>query len=127
MTVSTFTDSVGLTRRHWLYFALITALLLCDGMDVTIVSHTFPSLVKEWGVSVGGGITFVETAGFVSMLIGAGLGLSDLFVVVLVPIGILIATVVGLKLDARRTAADSIVGYREDLAAVAPPSSIPTT
>ena len=67
MTVSTFTDSVGLTRRHWLYFALITALLLCDGMDVTIVSHTFPSLVKEWGVSVGGGITFVVTAGFVSM------------------------------------------------------------
>lgn len=71
MTLTTFTDSVGLTRRHWLSFAVITALLLCDGMDVTIVSHTFPSLVKEWGITVGGGITFIVTAGFISMGLGA--------------------------------------------------------
>lgn len=70
-SLSSFTDSIGLTWRHWVYFALITLILLADGMEVTLISHTFPSLVKEWGVSVGGGITLVVTAGFVTMGIGA--------------------------------------------------------
>lgn len=59
-------------------------------------------------------------------LIGAGLGLSGLFFAVLIPIGVLIAFVLGLKLDARRKSADSVAGYREDLADVLPSSSIPT-
>ena len=70
-SLSSFTDSAGLTWRHWLYFALITLILLADGMEVTLISHTFPSLVKEWGVSVGGGITLVVTAGFITMGAGA--------------------------------------------------------
>ena len=46
----------SLTPRHWLYFSLITLVLLSDGMDVTIVAHVFPTLIKSWGVSVGGGV-----------------------------------------------------------------------
>ncbi|MGO4587600.1 MFS transporter [Paenarthrobacter sp. 2TAF44] len=70
-SLSSFTDHVGLTWRHWAYFTLITLVLLADGMEVTIISHTFPSLVKEWGVSVGGGITLIVTAGFITMGMGA--------------------------------------------------------
>ncbi|MBT2486526.1 MULTISPECIES: MFS transporter [unclassified Microbacterium] len=79
--VQTVLDDVGLTRRHWLYFALIFLMLLTDGMDVTIVSHVFPSLIAEWGVTVGGGITIVVTGSFLTMGIGALIAgrLSDRF------------------------------------------------
>lgn len=60
-----------LTARHWIYFSLITLVLLCDGMDVTIVAHVFPTLVKSWGVSIGGGIAFVVAVGFLTMGLGA--------------------------------------------------------
>ncbi|KQP70002.1 hypothetical protein ASF40_09190 [Microbacterium sp. Leaf288] len=62
-------------------FFLITLLLLTDGMDVTIVSHVFPSLIREWGVSVGGGIALVVTGGAVAMGVGALVAgrLSDRF------------------------------------------------
>lgn len=60
-----------LTPRHWVYFALVTLVLLSDGMDVTIVSHVFPTLIKTWGVSVGGGIAFVVAVGFLAMGLGA--------------------------------------------------------
>lgn len=68
-----------LTPRHWIYFTLITLVLLCDGMDVTIVSHVFPTLIKSWGVSVGGGIAFVVAVGFLAMGLGAVVagGLAD--------------------------------------------------
>lgn len=68
-----------LTARHWIYFSLITLVLLCDGMDVTIVAHVFPTLIKSWGVSVGGGIAFVVAGGFLAMGLGAVVagGLSD--------------------------------------------------
>ncbi|SCC30355.1 MFS transporter, AAHS family, 4-hydroxybenzoate transporter [Pseudarthrobacter enclensis] len=69
---STATSATGkLTGRHWLIFSVITFVLLTDGMDVTIVSHVFPSLVKEWGVSVGGGIAVVVTGGALAMGLGA--------------------------------------------------------
>ncbi|WP_394194460.1 MFS transporter [Microbacterium foliorum] len=79
-TIDEVTEAAGMTWRHWVSFALIALIMLTDGMDVTIVSHTFPSLVKEWGVSIGGGITFVVTAGFISMGLGALIAgrLSDL-------------------------------------------------
>lgn len=70
-------QSVGSTRltwRHWVYFALIFCLLLTDGMDVTISSHIFPTLIDEWGVSVGGGIALVVSGGFIAMAIGAFAG-----------------------------------------------------
>lgn len=70
-SVQTVLDDAGLTWRHWLYFALIALILLTDGMDATIVSHVFPPLIAEWGVSVGGGIAFVVTASAVAMGIGA--------------------------------------------------------
>jgi AAHS family 4-hydroxybenzoate transporter-like MFS transporter len=63
-----------LTWRHWFYFTLIFCLFVTDGMDVTIVSHIFPSLIKEWGVSVGGGIALVVSGGFIAMGIGAFVG-----------------------------------------------------
>ena len=63
--------SERLTARHWIYFSLITLVLLCDGMDVTIVAHVFPTLIKSWGVSVGGGIAFVVAVGFLAMGLGA--------------------------------------------------------
>lgn len=63
--------SERLTPRHWLYFSLIMLVLLSDGMDVTIVSHVFPTLIKSWGVSVGGGIAFVVAVGFLAMGLGA--------------------------------------------------------
>lgn len=71
--------SVRLTPRHWLYFSLITLVLLSDGMDVTIVAHVFPTLIKSWGVSVGGGIAFVVAVGFLAMGLGAVVagGLAD--------------------------------------------------
>ena len=72
-------SSERLTPRHWIYFTLITLVLLSDGMDVTIVSHVFPTLIKSWGVSVGGGIAFVVAVGFLAMGLGAVVagGLSD--------------------------------------------------
>lgn len=75
------TESVGLTWRHWVYFFVIAFILLCDGMDVTIVSHIFPSLIKEWGVDVGGGIALVVSGGFIAMGIGAIVAgrLADVF------------------------------------------------
>src|SRR6476620_1601968 len=68
-----------LTPRHWIYFTLITLVLLSDGMDVTIVSHVFPTIIKSWGVSVGGGIALVVAVGFLAMGLGAVLagGLSE--------------------------------------------------
>ncbi|MFL4473742.1 MFS transporter [Paeniglutamicibacter sp. MACA_103] len=71
--------SERLTAKHWIYFSLITLVLLCDGMDVTIVAHVFPTLIKGWGVSVGGGIAFVVAVGFLAMGLGAVAagGLSD--------------------------------------------------
>lgn len=70
-TSSTSTVNGKLNSRHWLFFAIITLVLLTDGMDVTIVSHIFPSLIKEWGVSVGGGIAIVVTGGAIAMGVGA--------------------------------------------------------
>lgn len=70
-SVQAVLDDAGLTWRHWLYFALIALILLTDGMDVTIVSHVFPSLIAEWGVTVAGGIAFVVTASAIAMGIGA--------------------------------------------------------
>ncbi|RSZ63868.1 MFS transporter [Corynebacterium hylobatis] len=64
-------ESAGLTRRHWLYFILIFFLLMADGMDSTIVSHIFPSLIKEWGVSIGGGIALIVSGGFLAMGLGS--------------------------------------------------------
>lgn len=71
--------SERLSPRHWLYFSLITLVLLSDGMDVTIVAHVFPTLIKSWGVSVGGGIAFVVAVGFLAMGLGAVVagGLAD--------------------------------------------------
>ena len=64
-------ESAGLTKRHWIYFLLIFFLLMADGMDSTIVSHIFPSLIKEWGVSIGGGIALIVSGGFLAMGIGS--------------------------------------------------------
>lgn len=72
-------SSERLTPRHWVWFTLITLVLLADGMDVTIVSHVFPTLIKSWGVSVGGGIALVVAVSFLAMGLGAVVagGLSD--------------------------------------------------
>lgn len=70
-SVSEVIESAGLTKRHWIYFMLIFLLLLADGMDSTIVSHIFPSLIKEWGVSVGGGIALIVSGGFIAMGLGS--------------------------------------------------------
>ena len=42
-------------------------------------AHVFPTLIKSWGVSVGGGIAFVVAVGFLAMGLGAVVagGLSD--------------------------------------------------
>jgi len=64
-------ESAGLTKRHWIYFLLIFFLLMADGMDSTIVSHIFPSLIKEWGVSIGGGIALIVSGGFLAMGVGS--------------------------------------------------------
>lgn len=64
-------EAQGLTKRHWLFFSVIALIMLFDGMDVTIVSHIFPSLIQDWGVEVGGGIAIVVSGGFVGMGVGA--------------------------------------------------------
>lgn len=73
-------DTAGLTARHWVVLGVIALVLVADGMDITIVSHVFPSLVKEWGASPEQ-ITFIVTAGFAAMGIGAVFGgrLADRF------------------------------------------------
>lgn len=73
-------DRVGLKGRHWLIFTVVALILLADGMDITIVSHVFPSLIREWGVGPEQ-ITFIVTASFIAMGIGAVLGgrLADRF------------------------------------------------
>lgn len=69
--ISEIIDASPLTGRQWLFFGLIFSLILADGMDTTIISHTFPSLVSQWGVSIGGGISLVVTASFLAMGVGA--------------------------------------------------------
>lgn len=64
-------DTKRLNKNQWIYFVLIFLLLLTEGMDGTLVSHVFPSLIKEWGVSIGGGIALVVSGGFLAMGIGA--------------------------------------------------------
>lgn len=66
-----YLDSQRMNARHWAAFFLIALVLLADGMDVTIVSHIFPSLIDEWGVFVGGGIATLVSAGFIAMGLGA--------------------------------------------------------
>lgn len=39
-SLASFTDSAGLTWRHWVYFTLVTLILLADGMEITLISHT---------------------------------------------------------------------------------------
>lgn len=93
-------DSSRLKMRHWLYFILIFALFVTDGMDVTVVSHIFPSLIQEWGVSIGGGIALVVSGGFIAMGLGAFLGgrLADRLgrKVVLVAAGVLFSATTAL-------------------------------
>src|SRR5699024_5622243 len=103
LTGHTLSDAInvgGLNWRHWLFFGLLFFLFVTDGMDATIVSHIFPSLIAEWGLSVGGGISIVVTGGFIFMGIGALISgrLSDVLgrKVVLIAAGILFATGTGL-------------------------------
>lgn len=70
VTPQEFIDKTGLRPRHWVIFGLVSLILLADGMDITIVSHVFPSLGKEWGAKPAA-ITFIVTAGFVGMGVGA--------------------------------------------------------
>lgn len=99
-TLSDAIDAGGLNWRHWLFFGLLFFLFVTDGMDATIVSHIFPSLIAEWGVSIGGGISLVVTGGFIFMGIGALISgrLSDLLgrKVVLIAAGLLFAIGTGL-------------------------------
>ena len=46
-TLSEAIDAGGLNWRHWLFFGLLFFLFVTDGMDATIVSHIFPSLISE--------------------------------------------------------------------------------
>ena len=69
--VSDVIESSKLTGKQWIYFILIFCLLLTEGMDGTLVSHVFPSLIKTWGVSIGGGIALVVSGGFIAMGVGA--------------------------------------------------------
>lgn len=71
LSVSDVIDSRKVSFRQWIYFLLIFFLLVSEGMDGTIVSHVFPSLISEWGVAVGGGISFVVSGGFIIMGLGA--------------------------------------------------------
>lgn len=93
-------DAGGLNWRHWVFFGLLFFLFVTDGMDATIVSHIFPSLIAEWGVSVGGGISLVVTGGFIFMGIGALISgrLSDIFgrKAVLIAAGLFFAIGTGL-------------------------------
>ncbi|HJX79361.1 MFS transporter [Glutamicibacter sp.] len=73
VTPQEFIDSGGLKARHWLVFGVIALVLMADGMDITIVSHVFPSLVKEWGAT-GTQITFIVTVSFIGMGLGAIIG-----------------------------------------------------
>ncbi|HWI32503.1 MAG TPA: MFS transporter [Microbacterium sp.] len=113
-TLAEFTDSVGLTWRQWLYFSLITLVLLTDGMDVTIVSHIFPSLVREWGVSIGGGIALVVSGGFVAMGLGALVAgrLSDIWGRRIVIIGATSTFAVGTALGATSGDFSAFVAWR---------------
>lgn len=93
-------DAGGLNWRHWLFFGLLFFLFVTDGMDATIVSHIFPSLIADWGVSVGGGISLVVTGGFIFMGLGALISgrLSDLLgrKIVLIAAGLFFALGTGL-------------------------------
>src|SRR5690625_5225127 len=93
-------DAGGLNWRHWLFFGLLFFLFVTDGMDATIVSHIFPSLIADWGVSVGGGSSLVVTGGFIFMGLGALISrrLSDLLgrKIVLIAAGLFFALGTGL-------------------------------
>ncbi len=70
LTLEGFIDQNGFKPRQWISVGLVFLILLADGMDVTIVSHVFPSLKKDWNAGLGN-ITFIVTAGFVGMGVGA--------------------------------------------------------
>lgn len=72
-SLQAFIDRTPLSRRQrWIVF-LSVLVMVADGMDITIVSHLFPRLIGEWGVSIGQ-VTFLVTAGVIAMAIGAFLG-----------------------------------------------------
>src|SRR5699024_784593 len=99
-TLSEAVDAGGLNWRRWLFFGLLFFLFVTDGMDATIVSHIFPSLIAEGGLSVGGGVSLVVTRGLIFLGIGALVSgrLSDLLgrKVVLIAAGLLFAIGTGL-------------------------------
>ena len=113
-SLSELTDSIGLTWRHWVYFVLIALILLADGMDVTIVAHIFPSLIQEWGVSIGGGIALVVTSGFIAMGLGAVVAgrLADLWGRKAVLVGTTVVFGVGTTLGATSTDFTSFTAWR---------------
>jgi hypothetical protein len=77
----------------------------------------YPARVRGTGVGAANLAARVGTvAGGIGggTLIGAGLGLSGLFLVLMIPITILIALLGGLRIDARRRGADGLEGEREE-------------
>lgn len=69
-TLQQFIDAAGVTARQRLFVAVLILVMVADGLDMTIVSHIFPSLVREWGVT-SADITLIVTGGAIGMGIGA--------------------------------------------------------
>lgn len=77
-SIQQFLDSEPMGRRRWTIILLAFTIIALDGMDVSVWSFVYPSMVTEWGTPISA-ITAIVTVGVVGMAIGALVGgpLSD--------------------------------------------------
>lgn len=68
--VRAFVDSQPIGRRQRIIVLMVFLMMVADGMDITLASHLFPPVIRDWGVPVSA-VTLVVSLGVVAMAIGA--------------------------------------------------------
>ncbi len=69
ISLQQFIDRAPLSRRQRLIVVLTFLVMVADGLDTSIVSHIFPKLIANWGISIGD-VTIIVTGGLVALAIG---------------------------------------------------------
>ncbi|GLX40383.1 MFS transporter [Streptomyces roseochromogenus] len=69
MSVEEFIDATPMGPRQWLVALIGLAVMVCEGLDITITSFVYPNITREWGTSMGA-VTTTVTAGVLSMAVG---------------------------------------------------------
>ncbi|MGO4145667.1 MFS transporter [Paenarthrobacter sp. YAF11_1] len=69
MSVQELLDSAPLSPRQRIIVLVAFLAMLAEGLDITIASHVYPHIIREWGTSMTG-VTFTVTVGVVAMAVG---------------------------------------------------------